>query len=338
MELNQNKVFIIAEAGVNHNGSLKTAKKLVVAAKYAGADAIKFQTFTADNIAIQTAPKAKYQKSTGKKDESQHAMLKKLELSLHAHKELIKYCAKNRIIFLSSPFDLESIDLLNKLGLSLFKIPSGEITNLPYLKRLGALRKKIILSTGMSNLAEIKKALIVLIKAGTKKQNITVLHCNSAYPSPMRDVNLKAMLTIAKSCRIKIGYSDHTLGLEVPIAAAAMGAAVIEKHFTLDKNMPGPDHKISLDPKEFKKMVDAIRNIEKALGSSIKKISPSECKNRLIARKSIVAKRDIRKGEIFSEQNITLKRPGFGISPILWDKVIGRLAVKEFKKDKFIKL
>jgi len=338
MELNQNKVFIIAEAGVNHNGSLKTAKKLVVAAKCAGADAIKFQTFTADNIAIQTAPKAKYQKSTGKKDESQHAMLKKLELSPHAHKELIKYCTKNRIIFLSSPFDLESIDLLNKLGLSVFKVPSGEITNLPYLKRLGALRKKIILSTGMSNLAEIKKALNVLIKAGTKKQNITLLHCNSAYPSPMRDVNLKTMPAIAKSCGIKTGYSDHTLGLEVPIAAVAMGAVVVEKHFTLDKNMPGPDQGMSLDPKEFKKMVDAIRNIEKALGSSIKKISPSEYKNMLIARKSIVAKRDIRKGEIFSEKNITLKRPGFGMSPILWDKVIGRLAARKFKKDDFIKL
>lgn len=338
MELNQNKVFIIAEAGVNHNGSLETAKKLVVAAKCAGADAIKFQTFTADNIAIQTAPKAKYQKATGKKDESQYTMLKRLELSPLAHKELIKYCAKNRIIFLSSPFDLESIDLLNKLGLSLFKVPSGEITNLPYLKKLGALRKKIILSTGMSNLAEIKKALNVLIKAGTKKQNITLLHCNSAYPSPMRDVNLKAMPAIAKSCGIKTGYSDHTLGLEVPIAAVAMGAAVIEKHFTLDKNMPGPDQGMSLDPKEFKKMVDAIRNIEKALGSSIKKISPSEYKNRLIARKSIVAKRDIRKGEMFSEKNITLKRPGFGISPILWDKVIGRLAAKEFKKDELIKL
>jgi len=338
MALNQNKVFIIAEAGVNHNGSLETAKKMVVAAKCAGADAIKFQTFTADNIAIQAAPKAKYQKSTGKKNESQHAMLKKLELSQLAHKELIKYCAKNRIIFLSSPFDLESIDLLGKLGLGLFKIPSGEITNLPYLKRLGALRKKIILSTGMSNLAEIKEAMNTLIKAGTKRQNITVLQCNSAYPSPMRDVNLKAMLTIAKSCVVKTGYSDHTLGLEVPIAAAAMGATIVEKHFTLNKNMPGPDHKMSLDPKEFKRMVDAIRNIEKALGNGIKKVSPSECKNRLIARKSIVAKRDIGKGERFNKENITLKRPGSGLSPAAWGKVIGRIAPRKFKKDEFIKL
>ncbi len=335
--MSYNKTFIIAEAGVNHNGSLKIAKKMIDAAVEAGADAVKFQTFKAEKVVSRYAPKAEYQKKTTTADESQLEMVKKLELDAATHQTLINYCRNKNIQFLSTPFDLESIDLLNKLALDIFKIPSGEITNLPYLRKIGALKKENILSTGMASLIEIEEALDVLTGAGTKLKDITVLHCNTEYPTPFEDVNLKAMLTIkAEFPGVKIGYSDHTLGIEIPIAAVAMGATIIEKHFTLDKNMEGPDHKASLEPNELKAMVHAIRNIEIALGSSIKKPSPSELKNMLIARKSIVATRDIRNGESFTEENLTAKRPGTGISPMRWDKVIGQVAQKDYKEDELI--
>jgi len=307
------KTFIIAEAGVNHNGSLELAKKMIDAAVAAGVDAVKFQTFKAEKVVSRYAPKAEYQKKTATADESQLEMVKKLELDAAAHKTLIDYCKNKNIQFLSTPFDLESIDLLSELRLDIFKIPSGEITNPPYLRKIGALKKETILSTGMADLGEIEDALDALTAAGTKLKDITVLHCNTAYPTPMHDVNLKAMQTIAIAFGVRVGYSDHTLGIEIPIAAVAMGATVIEKHFTLDKNMEGPDHRASLEPDELKAMVRAIRNIEKALGNGIKKPSPSELKNILIARKSIVAARNIRKGELFTEENLTVKRPGTGI-------------------------
>lgn len=337
--MSNDKTFIIAEAGVNHNGSLELAQKMIDAAVEAGANAVKFQTFKAEKVVSRHAPKAKYQKKTTSAGESQIEMIKKLELDAADHQTLIDYCKKKNIRFLSSPFDLESIDLLNELGLNIFKIPSGEITNLPYFRKIGALKKETILSTGMADLGEIEDALDVLIKAGTARKNITVLHCNTEYPTPMQDVNLRAMQTIqAAFPGIKIGYSDHTVGIEVPIAAVAMGATVIEKHFTLDKNMEGPDHKASLEPNELKAMVAAIRNIEKALGTGIKKASPSELKNRPIARKSIVAARDIQKGEPFTEQNLAVKRPDTGLSPIRWDEVIGRKAPRNFNADEIINL
>lgn len=330
------KVFIIAEAGVNHNGSLTLAKKLIDVAVTAGADAVKFQTFKAEKLVSKSAQKAEYQKETTNKNESQFEMLKKLELDINAHKELISYCSSKNIMFLSTPFDNESIDLLNELKLRIFKIPSGEITNLPYLRHIGSLNKNVILSTGMSNIGEIENALNILIDAGTKKKNITVLHANTMYPTPMEDVNLKAMLTIGNTFDIKFGYSDHTLGIEVDIAAVALGASCIEKHFTLDNNMDGPDHKASLEPDELKKMVESIRNIEIALGNGIKKASSSETPNILIARKSIVANDDIKKGEILSETNLVVKRPGTGISPMQWDNTIGLLAIKDYKKDELL--
>lgn len=286
------KVFIIAEAGVNHNGKIEIAKKLIDVAAESGADAVKFQTFKASNLVSKTAQKAEYQKQTTDINETQFEMIKKLELNVDAHKELMAYCADKCILFLSTPFDHESIDLLNDLGLEIFKIPSGEITNLPYLRKIGSLNKEVILSTGMAGLSEIEDALNVLIFSGTGKENITVLHANTEYPTPMEDVNLKAMQTIANTFNIDVGYSDHTLGFEVDVAAVAMGAKVIEKHFTLDKTMEGPDHKASLDPDEIKQMVQAIRNIEKALGDGVKKPSNSERKNISVVRKSIVAKRD----------------------------------------------
>jgi N,N'-diacetyllegionaminate synthase len=329
-------VFIIAEAGVNHNGSIDLAKKLIDVASDAGADAVKFQTFKADNLVIQKSKKATYQKETTDKYESQFDMLKKLELNIEAHKELVSYCSNKKIIFLSSPFDYESIELLNDLGLEILKIPSGEITNLPYLRQMGKLNKKIILSTGMSTIDEIKNALNLLINSGTKKNNITVLHANTEYPTPMEDVNLKAMVTIGKELDINFGYSDHTLGIEVDIAAVALGASCIEKHFTLDCNMRGPDHKASLEPKQLKDMVAAIRNIELALGSSIKQPSKSETKNIEIVRKSIVARIKIKKGEILTEENLTVKRPGGGISPMKWDSVEGTKATKDYDKDELI--
>jgi len=330
--------FIIAEAGVNHNGSVETAKKLIDAAVEAGADAVKFQTFRADQLVSITAPKAEYQIRTTGKRETQFRMLKKMELSEKAFHELFLYCKKKKIMFLSTPFDVESVDFLNKLGLGIFKIPSGEITNLPYLNKIGSLKKKIIMSTGMADMREIKDALKILIEGGTPKENITLLHCNTDYPTSMRDVNLFAMLTIRDAFKVKVGYSDHTPGIEVPIAAVALGASIIEKHFTLDKNMSGPDHSSSLEPKELKTMVEAIRNVEKALGNGVKMPSASELRNRAVARKSVVARRDIKKGELLTEENITAKRPGTGISPMQWDRIIGKAAKRNFSRDELIKL
>ena len=332
-----NKVFIIAEAGVNHNGSIKLAKELIDVASKANVDAVKFQTFKATNLVSKNAQKAKYQKENMKNsDNSQLNMLKKLELDIDTHKELISYCKMKNIMFLSTPFDHDSIELLNDLGLEIFKVPSGEITNLPYLRHIGKLDKKVILSTGMADIGEIEDALDVLIEAGTKKENITVLHANTMYPTPMEDVNLKAMVTIGNSFDVPFGYSDHTLGIEVDIAAVAMGATCIEKHFTLDKTMEGPDHKASLEPDELNAMVSAIRNIELALGSSVKKPSKSETPNIQVARKSIVAKEGIKKGEIFTESNISIKRPGTGISPMRWDEIVGTIASKDYKEDELI--
>ena len=330
------KVFIIAEAGVNHNGSLELAKKMVEAAADAGADAVKFQTFKAEKLVAKMAQKASYQLKTTDASESQQEMLKKLEIDKEAHLELLQESRNRGIMFLSTPFDHESIELLDELGLKIFKIPSGEITNLPYLHHIGSLRKQVILSTGMADLGEIEDALDVLTSAGTPLDKITVLHANTMYPTPMEDVNLKAMRTIGFAFGCKVGYSDHTLGIEVPIAAAAIGATVIEKHFTLDRTMKGPDHKASLEPHELAMMVKSIRNIEKALGTGIKKPSPSEMPNMKVARKSIVASRDIKAGEILTEDNLTVKRPGNGISPMEWEKVIGTKARRDYKKDDLI--
>jgi N,N'-diacetyllegionaminate synthase len=331
------RTYIIAEAGVNHNGSLELAKKMIDVAVDAKVDAVKFQTFKAEKVVSRYSPKAEYQKKTTTAAESQLEMVKKLELDEVAHEKLLSYCHSRNMQFLSTPFDLESIDLLNKLGLKIFKIPSGEITNLQYLRKIGALKKEIILSTGMANLGEIEEGLDVLTVAGAKSKDITILHCNTEYPTPMQDVNLKAMQTIKFAFPgISVGYSDHTEGIEVSIAAVAMGATIIEKHFTLDKNMKGPDHKASLEPAELKAMVHAIRNIEKALGTGIKKPSPSELKNKPIARKSIVAAKNIQKGESFTEENLTAKRPGTGISPMRWDEVIGQRAGKDYQQDELI--
>jgi len=326
-------VFIIAEAGVNHNGSIQLAYKLIDAASAAGADSVKFQTFKAENLVSKNAQKAAYQKQATNQLESQLSMLKKLELDSNAHKKLINYCKKKNIIFLSTPFDHESIDLLNELEIQIFKIPSGEITNLTYLRHIGSLGKEVILSTGMSTLEEIEEALIILTSAGTSKENITILHANTMYPTPMEDVNLRAMKTIQDKFGVAVGYSDHTLGIEVDIAAVAMGATIIEKHFTLDKTMDGPDHKSSISPDELKAMVSSIRNIEKALGSSIKKPSKSEKPNITMARKSIVASKSIKKGELFTEKNITTKRPGTGISPMEWDSIIDKVAKRDYQID-----
>ena len=326
-------VFIIAEAGVNHNGSTELAKKLIDIASNAGADAVKFQTFKAENLVSKHAQKADYQKETTDNKESQFDMIKKLELDIDIHKELMAYCHEKNIMFLSTPFDHDSINMLNKLGLKIFKIPSGELTNLPYLRHIGRLNKEVILSTGMADIGEIEDALDVLIEAGTDKDKITVLHANTMYPTPMHDVNLRAMVTIGNTFNIPFGYSDHTLGIEVDIAAVAMGATVIEKHFTLDKTMEGPDHKASLEPSELIAMVKCIRNIERALGSSIKKPSPSEQPNIVIARKSIVAAHHIKKGEILTKKNLSIKRPADGISPMRWDEIIGTKALTSYEVD-----
>ena len=329
-------VFIIAEAGVNHNGSIELAYKLIDVASASGANAVKFQTFKAENLVSKNAQKAEYQKQTTNLLESQFHMLKKLELDINTHKKLMEYCKKKDIVFLSTPFDHESIDLLNELELQIFKIPSGEITNLTYLRHIGSLGKEVILSTGMSTLKEIEEALIILTSAGTSKENITILHANTMYPTPMEDVNLRAMQTIQDKFGVAVGYSDHTLGIEVDIAAVAMGAVIIEKHFTLDKTMDGPDHKSSISPEELKTMVSSIRNIEKALGSSIKKPSKSEKPNITMARKSIVVSKSIKKGELFTEKNITTKRPGTGISPMKWDSILGKVAERDYKIDDFL--
>jgi len=326
-------VFIIAEAGVNHNGSIELAYKLIDVAIESGANAVKFQTFQAENFVIRDTEKAEYQKQNDDSNESQFDMLKKLELSIDDHKNLIDYCNIKGITFLSSPFDIESIDLLIELNLKIFKIPSGEITNLPYLRRIGSFNKEVILSTGMSNLKEIGEALKILTNAGTSKDKITVLHANTMYPTPMKDVNLIAMQTIRDKFDVSVGYSDHTLGIEVDIAAVALGATVIEKHFTLDKKMDGPDHVASLDASELKSMVVAIRNIELALGSKVKDLTDSEKPNIEIARKSIVAKTKIKKSEVFSNENLTTKRPGSGINPMKWDSIIGKVAKRDYNLD-----
>jgi len=330
--------LIIAEAGVNHNGSISMAKELIDIASTAGADFVKFQTFKAKSLVTKQAEKANYQKNLTKENETQYEMLKKLELTVSNHKQLIEYCKKKNIGFLSTGFDLESIQLLVDLDIQLFKIPSGEITNLPLLRRIGVIGKPIILSTGMSNLSEVKDAMEILIKAGSSLENITLLHCNTEYPTPLNDVNLNAMLSLSNEFDVKVGYSDHTLGIEIPIAAVAMGASVIEKHFTLDRKLPGPDHLASLEPNELKKMIGLIRNIEKALGDGIKKPSKSESKNISLARRSIVAKKKIRMGELLTEENLTLKRPGNGISPMKWDEIINKRARYDFNMDDLIKL
>ena len=330
--------LIIAEAGVNHNGSIDRAKKMIDVAAEAGADFVKFQTFRANSLVTKQADKAEYQKGLPGTNETQFEMIKKLELDKKAHEKLIVCCKQKGIKFLSTAFDHGSIELLAKLDITLFKIPSGEITNLPYLRHIGGMGKPIILSTGMSTLDEVHGALNILLEAGAKKDNITILHCNTEYPTPMEDVNLKAMLTIRDELGVNVGYSDHTRGIEVPIAAVTMDATVIEKHFTLDRTLPGPDHAASLEPDELKLMVIAIRNIENAMGDGIKKPTLSEIKNLPIARKFIVAKKSIKKGKKFSEKNLTVKRSGIGISPMEWDNVILQKAKKNFDKDELIKL
>ena len=335
----KDKVLIIAEAGVNHNGSLEIAKRLVDEASSAGVDIIKFQTFKAEKLVSKAAKQAEYQKKNiGNGEESQYVMLKKLELSNNQHEELIAYCNLKNIRFFSTAFDMDSIDYLHSLNLGLWKIPSGEITNYPYLKKIASYKEPVILSTGMCELSDIENAINVLVTNGVPKDIITILHCNTEYPTPMKDVNLKAMLEIKEKFGVKIGYSDHTEGIEVPIAAVALGATVIEKHFTLDKNMEGPDHKASLEPSELKAMVKSIRNIEQALGTGHKTVSESERKNIEIARKSIVAAKDIKEGDIFTEENITVKRPGNGISPMEWENVIGKVAKRNFQEEELIEL
>lgn len=331
-----NKIFIIAEAGVNHNGSIEIAKKLVDAAVAAGADAVKFQTFKAEKLVCKNVQKAEYQMETTDKAESQFDMLKKLELTVDMHKQLISYCNQKGIMFLSTPFDIDSLEFLVQCGVDIIKIPSGEITNYPYLRAVGRTGKKVIISSGMSTLDEVRDAVKVLKDNGSKE--IIVLHCNTEYPTPYADVNLKAMLTLRDELKIDVGYSDHTKGIEVPIAAAALGAMVIEKHFTLDKEMEGPDHKASLEPNELQEMVKAIRNIEIALGNGKKSPSESEKKNVGIVRKSIVARCNIIKGEKFTENNLTTKRPGAGISPMAWNDIIGKKAERDFKEDELIEL
>ena len=330
------RVFIIAEAGVNHNGSIELAKKLVDVAVDAGVDAVKFQTFKTESIVSEFAPKAEYQERTTGSRESQFEMIKKLELSYYDFEELYSYRKEKGITFMSTPFDIDSARFLRELGMEIFKIPSGEITNYLLLREIGSYGKEVILSTGMADLGEIEDALDVLMEAGTPREKITVLHCNTEYPTPYEDVNLRAMLTIKEAFKVKVGYSDHTPGIEVPIAAVALGAEVIEKHFTLDKELPGPDHKASLEPDELKEMVRAIRNVEKALGTGIKKPSKSELKNLPVVRKSIVARKPIAKGETFTEENLTVKRPGTGISPMRWNEIIGKRASRNFKQDEVI--
>ncbi len=332
----KNKTLIIAEAGVNHNGDLARAKQLIDAAAKAGADLVKFQTFKADRLVTRTAEKAAYQTQTTSKTESQHEMLRRLELDADMHKELIAHCESQSIGFFSTAFDMESIDLLVSLGQDHFKIPSGEITNLPYLRRIGGLGQAVILSTGMATLGEIESALEVLVRSGTTRSQITVLHCTTEYPTPMSEVNLRAMQSIQAAFGVAVGYSDHTPGIEVAIAAVAMGATVIEKHFTLDCNLPGPDHKASLEPEGLVAMVAAIRNIEVALGDGVKRLTQSESRNKPVMRKSVVASHVIEKGDTFSESNITVKRPGSGMSPMRWDEIVGRTAHRDFTPDELI--
>ncbi len=330
------RTLIIAEAGVNHNGDIKMAKTLIDVAADSGADLVKFQTFKADRLVSERAEKADYQIAATNSSESQHDMLRKLELTESMHHELIAHCASKKIGFFSTGFDIESLNLLIRLGQNLFKIPSGEITNLPYLRHIGKLNATVILSSGMSNMNEIDAAIKVLEESGTPRSKITVLHCTTSYPVPMSDVNLRAMQSIQNKFNVSVGYSDHTLGIEIPIAAVALGATVIEKHFTTDRSQPGPDHKASLEPVELKSMIDGIRAVELALGDGIKRVMPSEIANLGIARKSIMASQQINAGEIFTEGNLTTKRPGTGISPMDWNKFIGRAAKRDYLADEFI--
>jgi N,N'-diacetyllegionaminate synthase len=336
--MNNHRTFIIAEAGINHNGLLKKALKLIDAAVAAGADAIKFQTFKAENIATKFAPKAKYQKNKFFKKENQFQMLKKLELTKEMHFKCMQYCKKKKIIFISSAFDEESLNFLKKINIKIFKVPSGEINNTPYLELLGKFKKKVILSTGMSNILDIDKAIKTLVQNGTSKNNITLMQCTSSYPAPFEEINLRVINSLKKKFKLRVGFSDHSLGSIASIVAAAVGAKVIEKHITLDKKLDGPDHKSSLNPREFKLMIDDIRMVEKILGSEIKDVTFSERKNINIVRKSIVASRFIKKNEKFSVENITCKRPGTGISPIFFKKMLGKKSVKNFNTDDLIRL
>ena len=330
------KVLIIAEAGVNHNGDIGLAKKLIDVAAEVGADLVKFQTFNANRLVTHAAKKADYQTKNTDGNESQHEMLRRLELTPKMHNELIAHCALRNIGFFSTGFDIESVDLLVSLGQNLFKISSGEITNLPFLRHIGQFGKPVILSTGMATLGDIEAAIEVLEQAGTSRASLTLLHCTTEYPAPMSEVNLRAMQSLQRAFGVAVGYSDHTQGIEVAIAAVALGATVIEKHFTLDRNLPGPDHKASLEPAEFKAMVTAIRNIEVALGDGIKRLTSSEAQNKPVARKSLVASQAIKKGEVFSAQNVAAKRPGTGISPMRWDDVIGCVSLKAYDEDDLI--
>lgn len=333
------KVIIIAEAGVNHNGSLEIAKKLIAVAADAGADFVKFQTFKADKLVSIETKKAAYQSiNINDGDNSQYNMLKKLELSDLMHDELIAYASQKKIQFLSTAFDEDSIDYLDQLGLPLFKIPSGEITNKPYLQYIAQKNKPVIMSTGMADLYEVEEALDILTHNGLNLIDITVLHCTTEYPAPVSEVNLLAMTKMAETFNVRIGYSDHTEGIEISLAAVAMGATVIEKHFTLNKSMDGPDHKASLEPCELIKMVEGIRKIEQAMGNGIKAPTSSEIKNKIAARKSIVALKSIKSGDLFSTTNLTVKRPGSGLSPMLWDKVIGMVSKRDYNADELIEL
>lgn len=330
------RTLIIAEAGVNHNGSIEMAKRLIEKAADAGVDYVKFQTFKSEKLVSRHATKAEYQKANTDGEDSQLKMLQQLELSHSDHLQLIEHCNHCGVKFLSTAFDLDSIDFLASLNLDLWKIPSGEITNLPYLRRIAQKGGQVIMSTGMCTIEDIEMAVNVLISNGTPRENITLLHCNTEYPTPWGDVNLRAMHDIAQRLNLPVGYSDHTQGIEVPIAAVALGATVIEKHFTLDNNLPGPDHKASLEPHALKAMVEAIRHIELSLGNGVKEISESERKNIAIARKSIVAATHISAGEIFTEENLTVKRPSGGISPMRWDEIIGTVATRNYLPDEMI--
>lgn len=332
------RILIIAEAGVNHNGDLALARRLVEAAASAGADIVKFQTFKAERLATPSAAKASYQQSNSGAGESQQTMLRRLELSEEAHRELLAHCRRHGVGFLSTGFDIESVDFLARLGIETFKIPSGEITNLPYLRHVGAKGGEVILSTGMSSLGEVEAAIDALERAGTKRGRITLLHCTTEYPAPLEAVNLKAMLTMQAAFGLPVGYSDHTEGIAIAIAATALGACVIEKHFSLDRNMSGPDHRASVEPRELATMVQSIRAVETALGDGIKRLTAAEAGNLTVARKSIVASRPIAAGETFSERNLTAKRPGDGISPMCWDGLVGRRALRDFQADEQIDL
>ena len=332
----QNRTLIIAEAGVNHNGDIKLAKQLIDVAADAGTDYVKFQTFSADRIVTKSADKAEYQKQSSDSSESQYEMLKRLELSVEMHLELIGHCEHRSIKFLSTGFDMQSVDLLIGLGLGLIKIPSGEITNLPFLRYIGSLGLPVILSSGMSTMKEIGDALSILEQTGLHRDQITVLHCTTEYPTPMDEVNLRAMNSIRNTLGVAVGYSDHTVGIEVSVAAVALGASVIEKHFTIDRSLPGPDHRASLEPVELGAMVKAIRNVEVALGSDVKEPTNSEIKNMRVARKSILAGRKIEVGEILTASNLVVKRPGDGISPMHWDHLIGQIACREYLPDEMI--